>query len=88
MNWLAEGKKAAEWSLKNQMEPYPECPWPIHTPEGYQWMKGWNAVALGSQRPRFHDDEDEDEHSPFIETRPSDIHVTPAFFPTPEEMGA
>lgn len=55
MNWINEGKEAAERYIFECMDDEedvqsltpsePECPWPIYTPEGADWLKGWNSLV-------------------------------------------
>lgn len=53
-NWFEEGAKAAHhykqelicWNKGGRMIFEPDCPWPIYSPEGTAWLRGWNSVSL------------------------------------------
>lgn len=53
MDWFQEGKEVAEIyfdeaNAAESLEDHPnepECPWPVHTPEGADWFRGWNSVT-------------------------------------------
>lgn len=48
-NWFEVGKDAAENDLSrlvnNEKSEITECPWPIYSPEGVEWLRGWNSVS-------------------------------------------
>jgi hypothetical protein len=53
VNWFEDGRSAAfeselEAKESNDEAEETECPWPIHTPEGATWIRGWNSVAKGN----------------------------------------
>lgn len=57
-NWFEDGVKAASdyesemYDFKHSdssddLEPSEaECPWPIYTQEGTDWLRGWNSMCL------------------------------------------
>ena len=51
--WFKEGKWAAiqhEIDCESGMEEFfPECPWPIYSPEGSAWLRGWNSAVPDSR---------------------------------------
>lgn len=53
IDWPEEGKDAAishlhevETVVVEEFPDEPECPWPIYSPEGIQWLQGWNSIAV------------------------------------------
>lgn len=63
INWFEVGKGAAEeYVTRIVIQPkddaFPDCPWPIYAPEGIQWLRGWNSVAMDDEdlksRPENH----------------------------------
>lgn len=90
MDWFKEGVEAANrfdlnHSYHTKSIPRPECPWPIYTPEGIQWMRGWNSVYLLT---RDSDSEIEDEE--VLHMRPSEegcrANIGQLFYPSDEEL--
>lgn len=64
-NWFEIGKDAAISHLSEienaHEEPcptVPECLWPIYSPEGVEWLRGWSSVAVDdpemAERPEGH----------------------------------
>lgn len=51
MNWFDEGVLAAQCYMGETLAepdaeiPEPKCPWPIYTPEGIEWLRGWNSIS-------------------------------------------
>jgi hypothetical protein len=57
MRWFKEGREACrQFDMRCLVEGFdedyiPECPWPIYSPEGIAWLRGWNSETEKLVRP-------------------------------------